>query len=207
MITYLKPSALGMNRLGFGGSLWQRGTFTGRGLFLGAEKKKAWFSQATYKTPFFFCGYERNLWSNVTEVTSILLLQGGQSAQTNTSNGYYVTTWKTVYCVTLLHTSQIQIIWIYISKLLCATLKRQKRGCNIRQLARFFFFCFCFLSSFKSGNVCRANMLFFSNTLLHCHSSTLSYLPGGSTAFCYWPLSSSMELLTRGWVTRGGYTN
>lgn len=137
-------------------------------------------------------------------MTSILLLQGGQSAQTNTSNGYYVTTWKNVYCVTLLHTSQIQIIWIYISKLLCATLKRQKRGCNIRQLARFFFFCFCFLSSFKSGNVCRANMLFFSNTLLHCHSSTLSYLPGGSTAFCYCPLSSSMELLTRGWVTRGG---
>lgn len=40
---YLKPSALGMKRLGLGGSLWQRGTLTGRGLFLGAgrgEKKK-----------------------------------------------------------------------------------------------------------------------------------------------------------------------
>lgn len=40
---YLKPSALGMKRLGLGGSLWQRGTLTGRGLFLGAgrgRKKK-----------------------------------------------------------------------------------------------------------------------------------------------------------------------
>lgn len=39
VITNLKPSALGMKRLGFGGSLWQRGTLTGRGLFLGAGKK------------------------------------------------------------------------------------------------------------------------------------------------------------------------
>lgn len=38
-VTYLKPSTLGMKRLGFGGSLWQRGTLTGRGLFLGAKKK------------------------------------------------------------------------------------------------------------------------------------------------------------------------
>lgn len=38
-VTYLNPSALGMNRLGFGGSLWQRGTLTGRGLFLGTKKK------------------------------------------------------------------------------------------------------------------------------------------------------------------------
>lgn len=37
--TYLNPSAFGMNRLGFGGSLWERGTFTGRGLFLGAAKE------------------------------------------------------------------------------------------------------------------------------------------------------------------------
>lgn len=35
---YLKPSALGMKRLGLGGSLWQRGTLTGRGLFLAAGK-------------------------------------------------------------------------------------------------------------------------------------------------------------------------
>lgn len=39
-VTYLKPSTLGMKRLGFGGSLWQRGTLTGRGLFLGAKKKQ-----------------------------------------------------------------------------------------------------------------------------------------------------------------------
>lgn len=37
---YLKPSALGMKRLGLGGSLWQRGTLTGRGLFLGAGRGK-----------------------------------------------------------------------------------------------------------------------------------------------------------------------
>ncbi len=50
-ISYLNPSALGMNRLGFGGSLWQRGTFTGRGLFLGAEKKntKAFLVQSSTK--------------------------------------------------------------------------------------------------------------------------------------------------------------
>lgn len=48
---YLKPSLLGANRLGFGGSLWQRGTFTGRGLFLGAEKKKNKTPAAYLLTP------------------------------------------------------------------------------------------------------------------------------------------------------------
>lgn len=38
-MTYLAPSVLGMNNDGFGGSLWHRGTFTGRGLFRGAGKK------------------------------------------------------------------------------------------------------------------------------------------------------------------------
>lgn len=34
--TYLAPSVLGMNNDGFGGSLWHRGTLTGRGLFRAA---------------------------------------------------------------------------------------------------------------------------------------------------------------------------
>lgn len=35
-MTYLAPSVLGMNSDGFGGSLWHRGTLTGRGLFRAA---------------------------------------------------------------------------------------------------------------------------------------------------------------------------
>lgn len=39
LMTYLAPSVLGINSDGFGGSLWHRGTLTGRGLFRGAENK------------------------------------------------------------------------------------------------------------------------------------------------------------------------
>lgn len=39
LMTYLAPSVLGMNSDGFGGSLWHRGTLTGRGLFRGARNK------------------------------------------------------------------------------------------------------------------------------------------------------------------------
>lgn len=49
--TYLKPSTFGMKRLGFGGSLWQRGTLTGRGLFLGAKKKQKQKQKKKHTTP------------------------------------------------------------------------------------------------------------------------------------------------------------
>lgn len=48
LFIYLNPSAFGMNKLGLGGSLWQRGTLTGRGLFLGPEIKE----NILVKTPF-----------------------------------------------------------------------------------------------------------------------------------------------------------
>lgn len=51
LITYLKPSTFGIKRLGFGGSLWQRGTLTGRGLFLGAKQKTETKKKNTRTTP------------------------------------------------------------------------------------------------------------------------------------------------------------